>query len=322
MRTAVGLSAATGRACRIRDIRKGRRKPGLAAQHLTAVRAAARLCGAEMQGARMGSEELQFRPGPLAPPAKLRADVGTAGAVALVLQTVLAPLAVAGMPVEVTVTGGTHVAWAPTADFFDGIFCYYLRRLGVRVHVVDVRPGFYPKGGGLMRVAFEGAELTCPDWTRRGEAGRVAAASVATEDLSRARVAERQLDGAAARLPLDGESHRYVSARSTGSAIHITAEYANARLGASALGRRGKRAERVGRECADLLARQVEAGGCLDEHMADQILPYLALADGESRVSVAGVSDHCRTNIRVIESFLPVRFAVAETAGLIACQPA
>jgi RNA 3'-terminal phosphate cyclase len=54
--------------------------------------------------------------------------------------------------------------------------------------------------------------------------------------------------------------------------------------------------------------------------MTDQILPYLALAGGSSQVRVAGITDHCRTNMWVIQQFLPARFEVAGAAGLITCH--
>jgi RNA 3'-terminal phosphate cyclase (ATP) len=115
-------------------------------------------------------------------------------------------------------------------------------------------------------------------------------------------------------------SHKYVQSGSVGSGITMAAVFDNTVIGSSALGERGKPAEDVGREAALLLKKQMGSGACLDEHMADQILPYMALAaeDGESRASVAEVTDHCRTNIWVIEKFLPVRFSARD--NVISCR--
>jgi RNA 3'-phosphate cyclase len=321
LRTAVGLSAATGQPCRIFNIRKGRRTPGLAPQHLSGVTAVAQVCNARVEGARMGATELRFLPGVLAPPPRLSVHVGTAGAVTLVLQAVMIPLAVAGRDVELTVTGGTHVAWSPTVDYFTQVFSHLLGAMGVRVLALDVEPGFYPKGGGKVRVAVSAGRLQPLVLTERGERVRTRARSIATADLAKARVAERQLEAAQEIVPMDGAEADYVRAPSTGSAIHATAEYANCRLGAGALGERGKRAEKVGTECARDIRWLMNGQACLDEHAADQILPYIALAGGASRVRVAGVTDHCRTNTWVIEQFLPVRFSLDEEHGLISCGP-
>ncbi len=319
VRTAIGLSAATGKPCRITDIRKGRRKPGLAAQHLTGVRAVASLCGARVEGAHVGSPGLEFRPGPLDPPERVSAAVGTAGSVTLVLQALMIPLAAAGRAVEVTVSGGTHVNWSPTADYFGEVTALFLGQMGVAVELLETRLGFYPKGGGRVRVAVCPEGLKPLALTERGECEGVSARSIATEDLRRARVAERQIEAVADLLALERAEAEYVRSPSTGSAIHLTAHCGGCRLGSSALGERGKPAEKVGREAARALAAAIERGACLDEHMADQVLPYLALAGGRSQVRVDAITEHCRTNVWVIEQFLPARFELDEERGVISC---
>jgi len=320
VRTALGLSAATGRACRIRDIRKGRRTPGLAAQHLKGVEAVAAVCGARVSGAAIGSKELEFLPGELAPPERLNVQVGTAGSVTLVLQGLMVALAAAARRTEVEVTGGTHVEWSPTVDYFSGVFAWFLGRMGVRVLMLDAVPGFYPKGGGRVRLEVDAGRLAALTLTERGRLLRTEARSIAHESLAKAQVAERQLEGVRRVLDVDAERSDYVRAYSVGTAVLVRADYENCRLGASALGRRGKPAEKVGAEAARALKSQMASGACLDEHMADQILPYLALARGESEVKVAAVTDHCRTNVWVIEQFLPARFTVDEAAGIITCR--
>ena len=304
VRTAVGLAAATGQAVRIHSIRKGRRVPGLAAQHVKGVEAVACLCGAKVSGAGIGSTELEFVPGELDPPQEMAVQVGTAGSVTLVLQGLMVALAAARRKVEVEVTGGTHVAWAPTSDYFSGVFAWFLGRMGVRVLTLDAAPGFYPKGGGRLRLEMDAGPLRPVTLTERGRLLRTEARSIATDSLERA---------------------DYVRSFSVGTAVLVRADYEGCRLGASALGKRGKPAEKVGAEAARAMkslmgVRQDGAGACLDEHMADQILPYLALAGGESAVRVAAVTDHCRTNIWVIEKFLPARFEVDESEGLIRCR--
>ena len=337
VRTAVGLAAATGQAVRIHSIRKGRRVPGLAAQHVKGVEAVACLCGAKVNGAGIGSTELEFVPGELDPPQEMAVQVGTAGSVTLVLQGLMVALAAAGRPapamrpaparrkVEVEVTGGTHVAWAPTTDYFSGVFAWFLGRMGVRVLTLDAAPGFYPKGGGRLRLEVDAGPLRPVTLTERGRLLRTEARSIATDSLERAQVAERQLEGVQRVLEVDAERADYVRSFSVGTAVLVRADYEGCRLGASALGKRGKPAEKVGAEAAREMkslmgVRQDGAGACLDEHMADQILPYLALAGGESAVRVAAVTDHCRTNIWVIEKFLPARFEVDESQGLIRCR--
>ena len=320
LRTALGLSAATGQACRIYNIRKGRPTPGLAAQHLSAVTAVSRLCDAALGGAKMGSTELVFRPRALQPPQGVSVDVGTAGSVVLVLQAAVLALARADRMVELEVSGGTHVKWSPTTDYLEQVCCYSLGQIGLGVRLLDVQAGFYPRGGGRIRVLVTPGPLTPLELTSRSGLQRVTARSIASTDLQRTRVAERQVEGLATLVQVDHAVPGYVQSLSTGSAIQATAEYENCRLGASSLGERGKRAEKVGVACGRDLKWLMSGGACLDDHMADQVLPYLALAGGESKVRVAGITDHCRTNVWVIEQFLPARFELDEERGLITCR--
>ncbi len=313
VRTAVGLSALTGKPCRIFNIRYGRKKPGLAAQHMKGIEAAARLCHGQVEGLSLGSQDVVFQPSGITG-GRFEIDIGTAGSIPLILQTLILPSTRAERDVEFEITGGTHVRWAPSIDYFQEIFCAILLRLGVEVRSEVDRVGFYPKGGGTVRVNIRpGRGLEPLNMTKRGDLRAVFAESIASRDLEKAKVAERQILGVEKVFEIDDATVEYVDTYSTGSSIHLTARFPNCRLGASSLGERGKPAERVGNEAARLLSDQIRSGACLDRWMADQILPYLALAGSESEVTVAEVTNHCLTNIWVIEKFLPVKFEV--TAG-------
>ena len=322
LRTAVGLSALTGEPCRIFNIRSGRSNPGLRAQHLRGIEALAELCGAELTGAEIGSPEIAFRPRGLNPPEHVAVHVGTAGAVTLVLQALMIPLARSPHPVSLDLTGGTHVRWAPVVEYFDQVFGHYLRRAGCALKVSVRRCGFYPQGGGKVRVTVTPGTLRGLDLLTRGSFQGCTAVSVAAATLKKARVAERQLDGVARVLELDEQQAFYTQSPSTGTAIFLRARYDNCVLGASALGERGKLAEEVGRECGAAMRDPMRTEASLDKHMADQIIPYMAVAEGDSRVSVEEITNHCRTNIWVVEQFLPVRFEMDEKAGVIACRHA
>jgi len=320
LRTAVGLSAVTGRPCRVVNVRKGRKTPGLRAQHLRGIQAVGELYGARLAGAKLGSTQVEFWPRGATPKDHLLVDVGTAGSVTLVMQALMIPLVRSPHAVTVEITGGTHVAWSPPVEYFQHVFSHCLRRMGCELTARILRHGFYPAGGGRVRLEVGPCALLWRDWTDRGSFEGCCAWSVASKDLARARVAERQVEAVRRQLELDEETLCYVASDSTGSAVFACARYAGAVLGASALGQRGKRAEQVGTECARALIRQMRSGACLDEHMADQILPYMALAKADGVVSVAAVTDHCRTNMWVIEQFLPVLFEVDEERRTITCR--
>ncbi len=314
LRTALALAAITGRPCRLTNIRARRRNPGLAAQHLAAVEAARLLAEATVSGAEQASTELHFRPTALRG-GEARIAVGTAGAVTLVLQTAI-PIALhAPEPLALTVTGGTDVPWSPVADYLSGVFLAHLARLGAHVHCTVVRRGVYPKGGGEVRVRVEPWRVAAAApiaLTAQGMPERLEVVSLADETLARADVAERQIDGfSAAADPAWGAVVPrivYARMRNPGTSILARLVTDTTILGASSLGERGKRAEKVGREAAEHLAAEWASGAVVDRWMADQIVPFLGLLGG--RVRTSQITQHAETNMRIVERFLPVRFLV------------
>jgi RNA 3'-terminal phosphate cyclase (ATP) len=155
LRTSLALSLLTGRAFHLRNIRAGRKKPGLQPQHLTSVRAAAAISQAQMRGASLGSSDLVFEPGEVQA-GTYRFDVGTAGATGLVLHTLYLPLALRGSaPSQLTLVGGTHVSASPCFHFLDTTWRRYLELCGLRLSLRMNRPGFYPRGGGVVEAIIQ-----------------------------------------------------------------------------------------------------------------------------------------------------------------------
>jgi RNA 3'-phosphate cyclase len=318
IRTSIALSAITGKPCKITNIRSGRKNPGLQAQHLKGIDAAAKLCDAETKGLTLGSQEVEFYPKKIKG-GKFSIDIGTAGSITLVLQTLVPICLFAESESELEITGGTDVSWSPNTTYFQHIFCDFLERMGVQIKVDTTKYGFYPKGGGNVKVSIIPNRKLMPlNLVERGKLERVDIWSIASDFLKRANVAERQVDGAKKIYASFGKTNIiYVEALSPGSSVHIHSHYGNCKIGATMLGEIGRPAEKVGEDCAVLLEDQVDSDGCLDEWMADQILPYMAFT-GESKVSVAEITDHCLTNIWVIEKFLHVKFEIKE--NIISCS--
>ncbi len=154
LRTALALSAVTGKAFDIENIRARRTKPGLMRQHLTAVKAAAAICGATVDGDAIGSTRLRFKPSALQA-GEYGFNIGSAGSTSLVLQTVLLPLALQGGASRVILQGGTHNNGAPPFEFIERAFLPLLRRIGFNIEVELRRFGFYPAGGGEVRVDIQ-----------------------------------------------------------------------------------------------------------------------------------------------------------------------
>jgi len=318
LRTAVALSAMTGTALRLANVRAKRPRPGLAAQHLAAVRALAGLCDARCEGLALRSTALGFEPRARAAGGEVRVDVGTAGSVTLVLQALLPVLLGAARASRVVVTGGTDVRQAPTWRYFCTVLLPLLERMGLRVRASIARHGYYPRGGGEVSVDIEpGAPsaLMLPpraaSWRVSGEA-HVAGLPAA--------IAERMRAAAAAALGRPGDVEVRAlglgEAIGAGGAITLVAGSDAGLLGASRVAERGVRAEALGEAVGRELAADLASGATLDVHAADQALVYLALAPGRSGFSARALSSHARTAMWLIPKFLPARFAVEEADGL------
>jgi len=317
VRVAVGLSAVTGRPVSISNIRENRPRPGLAPQHLTGLKALARLCNARTEGLALGSTSIKFVP---RKPnlAELSVDAGTAGSIGLMLQSLMIALPFAGREVRLSLTGGTHVPWAPNIDYLSNVTIPVLRMMGYSCDVTMISPGYYPKGGG--RVLFQSRPCQCLSALKMDRFGDL----VAVEGVSRAsnlpeHVAARQSRAAAEALRGVADPKIEVSAQrsaSPGSAITLWASTTTGcRLGASALGERGKPAEAVGREAGEEMRLYVEGRAPVDPHLLDQILPYCALARGVSVLRGYKLTMHTTTNVHVVKLFLDSRIEVEGEVG-------
>jgi RNA 3'-terminal phosphate cyclase (ATP) len=309
LRTALSLSCITGRPFRISNIRKLRPKPGLRRQHLVSVQAAACIARAKVIGDTLGSTELIFSPGKVIPGEYVFA-IDTAGATPLVLQTLILPLLFTGGQSSLTVSGGTHVPFSPSWHYLAEVFAPALALLGGSIEPAIDSYGFYPKGGGQVRCRVQPAARLAPlHAEQRGRLLRVSGCS-AVGNLPRS-IAERQRQAAVECLGFlqdDGVMLqiviREVATIGQGTFLFLRAEYEHAIAGFTALGRRGKPAETVGGEAAAEFLSHHETGVPVDPHLADQLVPYLALAEGVSIFTTSRITGHLETNLRITSCFL------------------
>jgi RNA 3'-terminal phosphate cyclase (ATP) len=333
LRTAVTLATLTGQAVHIKCIRAGRKNPGLQPQHLTAVRAAAAVCAAHLEGAELESQALTFTPTAPPRPGEYAFDVaeaargGSAGSVGLILQTVFLPLALAEGLSRLTLRGGTHVPWAPPASYLEHVFLPTLARMGVHAQVELVRWGFYPAGGGEIRVQIAGSAgpMGSIALTERGDLRRAWGIAAVTNlpahiPQRMANCARRVLEsefgrGEAMPRPAVHIEPRRLSGTGPGAGIFLFAEYEHATAGFTAYGREGLPAERVAEAaCVELLAHH-RAGAPADPHLADQLVLPAVLAAGESQVVTSRVTQHLLTNTWVARQFLAREMCVAGEEG-------
>ena len=323
LRTALALAAICGRPVEIGNIRRGRKKPGLRPQHVAAVKALARVTSAQVRGAEVGSTRLYFEPCQLQGGVH-KLDIGTAGSTALVFQAMMPALLFAKDPSRVTMIGGTHVPWSPCFHYLKEVFAPAVSEMGGPVSLEMGSWGWYPKGGGRVVASVSPVgTLSAIDRTIRGSLTGLTVLS-AVSNLT-ASIAERQRDQALKRLQAQGYAPTSVEivkgpSPGPGTVVFLKAEFKNGGGGFTSLGRRGKPAERVADEVCSAFFEFMASGAAVDRHLADQLALYMALARGRSSLVAETITEHLRTNIWVIEQFLPVAFEVDEPSGRVGVE--
>lgn len=324
LRTSISLSALTLKPVRITGIRAGRKNPGLRRQHLAGIELASWLVGAKVKGLEVGSTDVEFHPKERKSGA-FSYDVGTAGSISLVLQAVLPPAILSSEPITFNIKGGTDVSWSPPLDYLREIFTPMLQKMGTKVEIIQERRGHYPKGGGKASVSINPVDrINAVDFIEFGDVVGVSGISHCVRLPGH--IADRQAISAEEVLysndikvnkirresyPKGNDSHL-----GPGSGIVLWAESnTGLRLGATSLGARGKRAEVVGEEAAENLITELTTGKAIDSHLCDMLVPYLALADGESKIGITEVTSHLVTNIWVAEKILGVKMNLEGAIG-------
>ncbi|WP_397382103.1 RNA 3'-terminal phosphate cyclase [Prosthecobacter sp.] len=315
LRSSLSLSLVTGRPFRMTNIRGKRPKPGLMRQHLTCVKAAAEVCEASVDGAELGSVELVFHPGKVVG-GTYSFPIGSGGSTTLVLQTLLPALLHAEASSTLRIEGGTHNPMAPPFEFIEQCYLPVVQRMGVKATASLERHGFMQAGGGVITAEIHPLKK----WKKlklidRGDAvetfGRVLHAHLHRD------IAEREIATASALLawPDNAIELRYANdSPGPGNTILLGARFENVCEISSGIAQHGKSSEAVATGAAKGLRSYLALSAPVGVHLADQLLLPMALAGGGVFHTLA-ISDHTRTNMALIEQFLPMKFAVEELAS-------
>ncbi|MGE0241669.1 MAG: RNA 3'-terminal phosphate cyclase [Parvibaculaceae bacterium] len=312
LRSALTLSMLTAEPFRIEKIRAGRGKPGLLRQHLAAVKAAALISAAQVTGVELGATELTFVPG------EVRAGqydfvIGSAGATALVFQTVFLPLARQASDSRVTIEGGTHNLSAPPFEFLERAFLPAVARMGFDAKLTLHRHGFYPAGGGKLEAEIGPARVAKDVFALEDRGGLVSRRGEAMFANLGVDIARREAAKLQDLLTLaDGEVMiREVKAAGPGNLLWIEIRHEHAVNVFTEHGVLGVSSEQVAGKVARQVEKYVDSGAAVGAHLADQLLLPLALAGG-GRFTTTRPTPHTLSNIAVIEKFLPVEITISD----------
>lgn len=350
VRTALAFSTITQIPVEINNIRSGREQAGLKAQHLTCIKSLEKLCDAKSEGAELGSSSLKYWPGKIKGKT-INIDIGTAGSITLLLQSLLLPCFFADKAVRLHLKGGTNVAWSMPIEYFEQVFAPQIAKYCEKLKIQLNKRGYYPAGNGEVDITiqpkFKLADY--PDFnsfykelqkqniginsTEQHYLMQIKGVSHASKDLEKAEVAERQAKAARHMLakytvPIS-ISTEYCNSISTGSGITLWAIFSKARddidlanpirLGADALGERGKSSEQVGQEAAKELILQIDSKAPIDKHLADNLIPFMALFC-PSKIKASELTNHALTNIYIVEQFLGKVFDINKEEKIISSR--
>jgi RNA 3'-terminal phosphate cyclase (ATP) len=323
LRLAVAFSAIKGQPLHICNIRNNRPQPGLKPQHLEAVLTAARLCDAQVEGTRLNSREIWFKPGPIKS-GTIEAQINTAGSIPMLLITILPICAHAKNTVNLTIKkGGTDVAHSPTINYIRFVLLPVLNKMGLKINMNVNKYGYYPKGNGEVTARVEPPKTLTPlQLENPGKIDTIKGISVCTF-LAERKVAERQAKTATDYFTNKGFKTNIQTLNDAsnplqkGSSLVLWVETSTgATFGADAIGELKKTSEEVGEQASKELWNEISARPTVDVHLADLLIPYVALANGKSSYLTRIVSEHLETNIWLAEQILQVKFKVEKLNAL------
>ena len=309
LRSALTLSILTNQPFRIKNIRANRPKPGLKPQHLMSVLAAKTISKADVSGDILHSRELTFRPGNIKC-GDYKFDIGTAGSVSLVLQTIYLPLVLADTTSSIIITGGTHVPFSPSFHFLEKHWCYFLNIIGVNLSLILNRAGFYPKGGGEIVANIEPAKKLNPlNIIHRGNLQQIVGLSIISNlnpgvDCRQRERLENLLGKKGSPFVIKSEN---MKAFGSNAISFLTAHFDNSQIVGGSLGALGKPVEKVAEEAVSTLAKDLVTDSTVDVYLADQLMLPLSFLPQQSEFIVSKITGHIATLKEIIQIFIPAK---------------
>ncbi|MFL6492380.1 MAG: RNA 3'-terminal phosphate cyclase [Nitrososphaera sp.] len=319
LRTAVSLSAITGKPVQVTNIRAKRPNPGLRPQHMTGIRIIADLFHAKFENLKVGAEWIRFSPSDRFEGGSVKFDIGTAGSIPLILMTVVPAVSLSNNSLQIEVTGGTDVKASPTIDYVKFVVAKSYLSIGLKFLVDVLKRGYYPKGGGLVQSTINACKR--PGTIELLDTHYVEPKIISVCGQLPVNVAKRQISSALIALEKkDVRCSNYTASIETsfspGSSILVySVSDFGLYVGGDSIGGLGKRAEAVGTEAAQRFLESTLAQATVDPFLADMLVLPLALSKGRSRYRVARVTQHLLTNLHVASEIVGCKYSIEQQRG-------
>jgi len=315
LRSAISLSAITGKAIEVINIRAKRHNPGLRPQHLQATKAVAELFHARVENLNVGAEWIRFIPKPDSyEDRELKIDIGTAGSIPMILQTIIPAVALSGKSLSVQIIGGTDVKMSPTADYLRLVVLKAYKSIGINFSLNILKRGYYPKGGGIIHAEISPCKnIRSLDLLNR-QSVEPKIANVCCQLPKN--VAERQISSALLTLEKRGVrcgvySSSFESSLSPGTSILVYSESDfGTYIGGDSIGEREKSAEKVGEEAVQNFYESYQTNVPIDRYLADMLVIPLSLVKGKSRYRIGIVTEHLKTNLYVVSQIVGCKYHI------------
>jgi RNA 3'-terminal phosphate cyclase (ATP) len=317
VRFAAGLAALLGEELHLTNIRAKRKKPGLRPQHLKAVQALQQICQGSLEGGEVGSREIRFNPGGKIRGGYYEWDIGTAGSTTLLAMTLLPAACFAEGAVSFRISGGLFQDFAPSAYHMQQVLLAILNKMGITARLNIIRPGYVPRGGGIIEVTVEPVtgKIKPISLVSQGDVNKIGGIALSSH-LKERKVSERMVEKCSEVLKANGYRAQIETVYDTlalqrGAALAIYAKTSSGCIiGADRAGEPRRTSEEIGRYAAKSLVEDLATGATVDRHLADQLIFYAALADGVSKYRIPGLTEHVETNLWLAESILGAKTGV------------
>ncbi len=319
LRTAISLSAITGKPVEVTNIRANRINPGLRPQHVAGIKIIADLFHGKFENLQVGAEWIRFWPSDRFEGGSVKFDIGTAGSIPLTLMTVVPAVSLSNNSIQIEITGGTDVKASPTIDYIKHVVAKSYLSIGLEFSVDVLKRGYYPKGGGIVRSTIH--PCRSPNTIELLASRHLEPKIISVCSQLSVHIAKRQVSSALIALEKkDIQCSNYAasieSSNSPGSSILVyCASDQGMYIGGDSIGELGKRAESVGLEAAERFLESILAKATIDPFLADMLVIPLALSKGRSRYRIARVTRHLLTNLRVISDIVGCKYNIDNHGG-------
>jgi len=317
VRYSVALASLLGKEIKIQNIRQRRDKPGLRAQHLKAIQACAEMCHGVVENAAVGSKEITYIPREKFNGGEYEWDIGTAGSTTMFAQALLPLACFAEKPSKFRLEGGLFQDFAPSAYHMKSVLLPLLKQMGIQAELEIIRPGYVPKGKGIIEIEVEPVEKLKPfNLIEQGKITSINGIALSSH-LEEKKVSQRMAQECRKILSSQGYKVEIKeiydkSSLQEGAALAIYADTSSGSIiGSDRAGRPGRRSESIGRYVAQNFMEDVNTGAAVDRYIADQLIIYAGLAEGISRYSIPRITEHVETNLWLIEEFLGARTKIS-----------